>query len=70
MYFSGMKIDSKYAFFLIHVFMSFPNFVNMTKNTPFFPIFHVLHPLTMYVRTLPGPEKQPLLREFFYEDDI
>ena len=24
----------------------------------------------MYVGTLPGPEKQPLLREFFYEDDI
>ena len=25
---------------------------------------------TPNARTLPGPEKQPLLREFFYEDDI
>ena len=24
----------------------------------------------MYAGTLPGPEKQPQLREFFYEDDI
>ena len=43
-YFSGMKIDPKYAF--LHAFsfmnlsvimvMSFPKFVTMTKNTPFF----------------------------------
>ena len=24
----------------------------------------------MYLRTLPGPEKQPYLREFLYDDDI
>ena len=24
----------------------------------------------MYARTLPGPENNPKLREFFYEDDI
>ena len=41
-YFSGKKIDPKYAFF--HAFflifrMSFPKCVNLTKNTPFFSIF-------------------------------
>ena len=39
-YFSGMKIDPKYAFlhalFLNLPVMSFPKFVYMTKNTPFF----------------------------------
>ena len=44
--------------------MSFPKFVYMTKNTSFFPILHVFDPSTMYVRTVPGPEKQPQLREF------
>ena len=48
-YFSGMKIDSKYAFlrviFLNLSVMSFPKFVYMTKNTPFFPILHVFVPL-------------------------
>ena len=47
-YFSGMKIDPKYAFlhafFLICV-VSIPKFVNMTKNIPFFPILHVFAPL-------------------------
>ena len=48
-YFSGMKIDPKYAF--LHAFflnfsnVSLPKFVNMTKNTPFSPILHVLVPL-------------------------
>ena len=49
MYFSGMKIDPKYAFFacifLNFGVMSFPKFVCMTKNTPFFPILHVFAPL-------------------------
>ena len=42
-YFSGMKIDPKYAFlacvFLNLSIISFPKFVNTTKNTPFFPNF-------------------------------
>ena len=43
-YFSGMKIDPKYAFLLICV-MSFPKFVNMAKNIPFFFQFCTfLHP--------------------------
>ena len=41
-YFSGMKIDPKYAFLPV---MFFPKFVYMTKNTPFFPILHVVAPL-------------------------
>ena len=42
-YFSGMKIDPKYAF--LHAFflnlsvMSFPKFIYMTKNTPLFSNF-------------------------------
>ena len=48
-YFSGMKIDPKYAF--LHAFflnlcvMSFPKFVNLTQNIPFFSQFcPFLHP--------------------------
>ena len=48
-YFSGMKIDPKYAFlhafFLILSVMSIPKFVNITKNIPFFLILHVFAPL-------------------------
>ena len=57
-YFSGMKIDPKYAFlhafFLICLSCSFQNLsIYMTKNTPFFPILHV------FASTVPGPENQP-----------
>ena len=48
-YFSGMKIDPKYAFlhafFLICPSCPFQKFDYMTKNTPFFPILHVFAPL-------------------------
>ena len=51
-YFSGMKIDPKYAFlhafFLICLSCSFQNLsisFYMTKNRPFFPILHVFAPL-------------------------
>ena len=47
-YFTGMKIDPKYAFsciFLNLSVMSFPKFVYMTKNTPYVPILHVFAPL-------------------------
>ena len=44
-YFSGMKKDPKYAFFLNLPVMFFPKFVYMTKNTPFFPILHIFAPL-------------------------
>ena len=52
-YFSGMKIDPKYAFlpgvfaciFLNLPVVSFQKFVYMTKNTRFFPILHVFAPL-------------------------
>ena len=42
MYFSGMKIDPKYAF--LHAFFLIC-LLYMTKNTPFFPILHVFAPL-------------------------
>ena len=39
-YFSGMKIDPKFACIFLNLsVMSFPKFVYMTKNTPFFPVF-------------------------------
>ena len=47
-YFSGVKIDPKYAF--LHAFFlicpsSFPKFVYMTKSTPLLPIMYVFAPL-------------------------
>ena len=48
-YFTGIKIDPKYAFvhafFLICASCPFQNFINMTKNIPFFPILHIFAPL-------------------------
>ena len=48
-YFSGMKIDPKYAFlhafFLIDLSCSFQNLSIWPKTHPFFPILHVFAPL-------------------------
>ena len=48
-YFSGMKVDPKYAFlhayFLICLSCSFQNFSIWPKTHPFFPILHVFTPL-------------------------
>ena len=61
-YFSGMKINPKYAFlhafskFVLHVLSKICQYDQ--KHTIFFQFCTFLHPWTMYARTLPGPEKQ------------
>ena len=70
-YFPGTKIDPAdvlYGFINLPV-MSFSIYVNLTK-TYHFPNFSSFSPQKMYARTPSGPEKQPLLRDFLYEDDI
>ena len=73
-YFSGVKIDPKYAFlhafFLICLSYILSKFVNMTKNTPLFPFFHVFAPLNNVRGYIAWSWKTTLISDFFYEDDI
>ena len=66
-YFSGMKIDPKYAFcvFLNLSVISIPKFVNMTKNIPFFPILHVFAPLNDVRAYIASSWKTTLITWFF-----
>ena len=67
-YFSGKKIDPKYAFFAC-VFLNFPyvlsKIVNMTKNTPFFPFLHVFAPLNDVSEYIAWSWKTTLITWFF-----
>ena len=73
-YFSGMKIDPKYAFlhmfFLICVSCSFQNLSIWPKTLLFFPILHIFAPLNDLRTYTACSRKTTLITWIFYEDDI